>query len=371
MKSVGGTFVDLPLDSASAETAGGYARARGEAFHTRQRELLAGEVAAADIVIATAQVQGGRSPVLVTGDMVRAMRPGSVVLDAAAAQGGRPRVRHLHGQPHGIRQAQGHPARPPHGLPRPAGAESAVVRSRRGRRAPAGGLAGDDDAVPRADRPVGAVRDPAGGAHRGRRHADRHLAAQLVRRSVRRGDGLRPGQQGADHRGLLAAAREVIVVLGYGLAVAQAQHQVREVGEILERNGARVRYAIHPVAGRMPGHMNVLLAEADVPYDRIADMDDINGDFAQADVALVAGANDVTNPAARTRPDSPIYGMPLLDVAAARTVMVVKRGMSAGFAGVENELYHLDKTLMLFGDAKNVAGGLARELENTLRGQRV
>ncbi|MGK5740148.1 NAD(P)(+) transhydrogenase (Re/Si-specific) subunit beta [Micromonospora sp. URMC 103] len=170
---------------------------------------------------------------------------------------------------------------------------------------------------------------------------------------------------------LLAAARDVIVVPGYGLAVAQAQHRIREVGEILERNGTRVRYAIHPVAGRMPGHMNVLLAEADVPYDRILDMDDINSDFAQADVALVVGANDVTNPAARTQPDSPIYGMPILDVAAARTVMVVKRGMNAGFAGVENELYHLEKTLMLFGDAKDVATSLARELEDAQQGQRV
>jgi NAD(P) transhydrogenase subunit beta len=137
---------------------------------------------------------------------------------------------------------------------------------------------------------------------------------------------------------LLDAARDVIIVPGYGLAVAQAQHRIKEVAEIVERGGARVRYAIHPVAGRMPGHMNVLLAEADVPYDRIVDMDEINKDFAQADIALVVGANDVTNPAARTREDSPIYGMPVLDVAAARTVMVIKRGMSAGFAGVENEL---------------------------------
>ena len=170
---------------------------------------------------------------------------------------------------------------------------------------------------------------------------------------------------------LLETARDVIVVPGYGLAVSQAQHRIREVGEILERNGARVRYAIHPVAGRMPGHMNVLLAEADVPYDRIIDMDDINSDFAQADVALVVGANDVTNPAARTQPDSPIYGMPILDVAAARTVMVIKRGMSAGFAGVDNELYYLERTLMLFGDAKEVATGLVRELEDALRGSKV
>jgi NAD(P) transhydrogenase subunit beta len=169
---------------------------------------------------------------------------------------------------------------------------------------------------------------------------------------------------------ILETARDVIVVPGYGLAVAQAQHRIKEVGEILERNGARVRYAIHPVAGRMPGHMNVLLAEADVPYDRIVDMDNINRDFPQADVALVVGANDVTNPAARTRQDSPIYGMPILDVASARTVMVIKRGMSAGFAGVDNELYYLDKTLMIFGDAKDVASNLVRELEG-LTTQRV
>jgi H+-translocating NAD(P) transhydrogenase subunit beta len=162
---------------------------------------------------------------------------------------------------------------------------------------------------------------------------------------------------------LLEAAQDVIIVPGYGLAVSQAQHRIKEIGDILQRNGARVRYAIHPVAGRMPGHMNVLLAEADVPYDHIIDMDDINSDFAQADVALVVGANDVTNPAARTQADSPIYGMPILDVAAARTVMVIKRGMSPGFAGVDNELYYLDKTLMLFGDAKDVASRLIRELD--------
>ncbi|CAL9639603.1 NAD(P) transhydrogenase subunit beta (plasmid) [Streptomyces sp. enrichment culture] len=169
---------------------------------------------------------------------------------------------------------------------------------------------------------------------------------------------------------LLDMARDIIIVPGYGMAVAQAQHRIKEVAERLERGGARVRYAIHPVAGRMPGHMNVLLAEADVPYDRILDMDEINSDFGQADVALVVGANDVTNPAARTREDSPIYGMPVLDVAAARTVMVIKRGMSTGFSGVENDLYHLDKTLMLFGDAKDVASNVVRELES-LRTQKV
>jgi NAD(P) transhydrogenase subunit beta len=165
---------------------------------------------------------------------------------------------------------------------------------------------------------------------------------------------------------LLETAREVIVVPGYGMAVSQAQHKVRELADVLERNGARVRFAIHPVAGRMPGHMNVLLAEADVPYDRIVDMDNINGEFAQCDVALVVGANDVTNPSAKTDPSSPIYGMPVLDVAAARIVMVVKRSMSSGFAGVDNELYYLEKTLMLFGDAKGVADGLVRELDATV-----
>ena len=162
---------------------------------------------------------------------------------------------------------------------------------------------------------------------------------------------------------LLETAREVIIVPGYGMAVSQAQHKIRELADVLERNGARVRFAIHPVAGRMPGHMNVLLAEADVPYDKIIDMEDINGAFPQCDVALVVGANDVTNPTAKTDPSSPIYGMPVLDVASARTVMVIKRGMSPGFAGVENELYFLDKTLMVFGDARAAVDGLLRELE--------
>ena len=165
---------------------------------------------------------------------------------------------------------------------------------------------------------------------------------------------------------LLETAGDVIIVPGYGLAVAQAQHKIRELADILERNGCQVRFAIHPVAGRMPGHMNVLLAEADVSYDRIFDMDQINSDFARCDVALVVGANDVTNPAAKTRQDSPIYGMPILDVSSARTVMVIKRSMSSGFAGVENELYFQDKTLMLFGDAKHVADSLIRELESVV-----
>ena len=162
--------------------------------------------------------------------------------------------------------------------------------------------------------------------------------------------------------GILSVASKVVVVPGYGMAVAQAQHKVRELYDNLSKRGIDVKFAIHPVAGRMPGHMNVLLAEADIPYDKLLDMDEINGDFPQTDVALVIGANDVTNPAARTDPASPIYGMPILDVDKARTVMVIKRGMGAGFAGIENPLYYMDKTLMLFGDAKGFVGSVVREL---------
>ena len=161
---------------------------------------------------------------------------------------------------------------------------------------------------------------------------------------------------------ILAAANKVVIVPGYGMAVSQAQHKVRELYDALSKRGVDVKFGIHPVAGRMPGHMNVLLAEADIPYDKLLDMDEINGDFPQTDVALIIGANDVTNPAARSDSGSPIYGMPILDVDKARTVMVIKRGMAAGFAGIENPLYYLDRTLMLFGDAKGFVGNIVREL---------
>ena len=161
---------------------------------------------------------------------------------------------------------------------------------------------------------------------------------------------------------ILAAANRVVIVPGYGLAVAQAQHKVRELYDSLSKRGVGIKFGIHPVAGRMPDHMNVLLAEADIPYDKLLDMDEINGDFPQTDVALVIGANDVTNPAARNDSSSPIYGMPILDVDKARTVMVIKRGMSPGFAGIDNPLYYLDKTLMLFGDARSFVGAIVREL---------
>jgi NAD(P) transhydrogenase subunit beta len=188
-----------------------------------------------------------------------------------------------------------------------------------------------------------------------------------VEKSAKAASGLAVKSISAEDAAIqLAYARNVIVVPGYGMAVAQAQHAVRELADLIEKNGGEVKYAIHPVAGRMPGHMNVLLAEANIPYDKLKEMEEINGEFQNADVALVIGANDVVNPAARNDRSSPIYGMPILDVDRAKSVIVMKRSMNPGFAGIENELFYNEKTVMLFGDAKTSLEKLVAEVKSSL-----
>ena len=187
------------------------------------------------------------------------------------------------------------------------------------------------------------------------------FTATNVEAGVNKSLGTIKSTNASDAAIMMNYASNVIIVPGYGLAVAQAQHVIHELEEILADKGVNVKYAIHPVAGRMPGHMNVLLAEADVPYDQLLEMDDINPRMENVDVAIVIGANDVVNPAARESESSPIYGMPVINVDQARTVFVLKRSMASGFAGIENPLFYKENTRMLFGDAKESIGGLVRE----------
>jgi NAD(P) transhydrogenase subunit alpha len=368
VRSLGATFLPLELATQDGVAAGGYARVQSDEFLAAQRSLLGECIGEFDAVITTAAVPGQRAPLLVTAEMVERMRPGSVLVDLAAEAGGNcgltragEEVAHhgvvIYGPMNLASEASRHASE----LFARNVLQLVLLMTNRGEFAPdfadeivAGCCVtrGGEVVHPAARAALGEVTDSTVSTTvPGSSSAGEPRARSLDRPGVRRGTVDEAAQ-------LLVRSRTVVVVPGYGLAVAQGQHALRVLAQVLAERGIEVDHALHPVAGRLPGHLNVLLDEAGVAGTSVQDLDEANEAFPRTDVVLVVGANDVVNPAARTAPGSPIYGLPILDVGGARHVVVLTRSPGPGFAGVDNPLFSDGRTMMLFGDVRDTLIGL-------------
>ncbi|KAL0263824.1 UNVERIFIED_CONTAM: hypothetical protein PYX00_011123 [Menopon gallinae] len=312
-----------------SESKGGYAKELPEDYKEKEKEVILNHISKQDIVITTALIPGKKAPILITESMVKAMMPGSIIVDLAAGSGGWATA--------GIGFTLQNPV-------------LVIV----------GAIVGSSGAILSYIMCKGMNRSILNvifGATLSKDTQQISNNSSTVNKSYKNGSG-------EDAAFMMKNANNVIIVPGYGMAVSGAQHVLKEMGDKLKESGVSVKYAIHPVAGRMPGHMNVLLAEAGIPYEEVFEMESINNEFANTDVVYVIGANDVTNPAAKSDPKSPIYGMPVLDVIKAKTIFFVKRSMGTGYSGIDNELFYNEKTVMLLGDAKAVTEHVVTALDH-------